>query len=310
MQNSSGNRPAQKQTHSLAAAVAYTGSHGQRSPALLQVGAEVVLDQWLSALQSCSWLLPVQQKLYIVCDAGQQAQFQAWAEKSPQAQQAGFLGGKQILSAPLGSSVAPNQVAALSAFAALGSPPDTLVVIDSASLCEPAFSLHRFIQHSLVRGKDCLAFSSGPTEQFGQQVQLQLEGSSANPRVIGLQALQSGSASHGCCTAPVFAFKGTSLPKLVQSGAQAVSDAVKMLVQSGEVYGVPMQCSFDLSNLDGYLYADAFFCFYQQHWTLLHWQTDMSASSAVQVSFGHTDGIVCSHYQHPVLHHHVIGSPA
>ncbi len=266
-----------------------------------------MLDQWLSALQSCSWLLPVQQKLYIVCDAGQQAQFQAWAEKSPQAQQAGFLGGKQILSAPLGSSVAPNQVAALSAFAALGSPPDTLVVIDSASLCEPAFSLHRFIQHSLVRGKDCLAFSSGPTEQFGQQVQLQLKGSSANPRVIGLQALQSGSASHGCCMAPVFAFKGTSLP---QSGAQAVSDAVKMLVQSGEVYGVPMQCSFDLSNLDGYLYADAFFCFYQQHWTLLHWQTDMSASSAVQVSFGHTDGIVCSHYQHPVLHHHVIGSPA
>jgi len=288
----------------------YTGSHGQRSPALLQVGAEVVLDQWLSALQSCSWLLPVQQKLYIVCDAGQQAHFQAWAEKSPQAHQAGFLGGKQILSAPLGSSVAPNQVAALSAFAALDSPPDTLVVIEGASLCEPGFSLHRFIQHSLVRGKDCVAFSSGPTEQFGQQVQLQLEGSSANPRVVGLQALQSGSASHGCCMAPVFAFKGTSLPKLVQSGAQAVSEAVQVLIQSGEVYGVPVQCSFDLSNLDGYLYADAFFCFYQQHWTLLHWQTDMSASSAVQVSFGHTDGIVCSHYQHPVLHHHVIGSPA
>jgi len=269
-----------------------------------------VLDQWLSALQSCSWLLPVQQKLYIVCDAGQQAHFQAWAERSPQAHQAGFLGGKQILSAPLGSSMAPNHAAALSAFAALGSLQDMLIVIDGARLCEPGFSLHRFIQHSLVRGKDCLAFSSGPTEHFSQQVQLQLEGSSANPRVIGLQALQSGSASHGCCMAPVFAFKGISLPKLVQSGAQAVSEAVQVLFQSGDVYGVPVQCSFDLSNLDGYLYADAFFCFYQQHWKLLHGQTDMSASSALQVSIGHTDDIMCSYYKHPALHRHAVFSRA
>ncbi|KAL0036162.1 hypothetical protein WJX79_006434 [Trebouxia sp. C0005] len=174
------------------------GSHGQRSPALLQVGAE--------------------------------------------AHQAGFLGGKQILSAPLGSSVAPNQVAALSAFAALGSPPETLVVIDGASLCEPGFSLHRFIQHSLVRGKDCFAFSSGPTEQLGQQVQVQLEGSSANPRVIGLQALQSDS-------------------------------------------------------------ANAFFCFYQQHWKLLHGQTDMSASSVLQINTGEAGASgVDTAPMHAVLH--------
>ncbi len=268
------------------------GAHGQRSPALLQVGTDVVLDHWFRALQNCSWLTPVQQKVYIVCDAGQQASFQAWAELSSQARQAGFLGSKQILAAPLGSTAAADQVAALSAFAATGSQPDMLIVIDGASLCEPGFSLHRFIQHSLVRNKDTVGFSTGPTEPGSQQVQLQLEGSVVNPRVIGLSQLQSGasnadSAGDSCCMAPVFAFKSTSLPKLLQSGAQTLSAALQVLLQSGYVYGLPVQCSFDLSNLDGYLYADAFFSFFQQHWNLLHGQSNKSEIMPAQVSTAH-----------------------
>lgn len=274
----------------------YVGASGQRSPVLLQVGAEVVLDHWLNAMQDCSWLFPLQQKLYIVCDVGQQASFQAWAQRSPQAHQARFLGGKQILAAPLGSSTAANQLAALSAFAAIGSNPDILVVIDGASLCEPGFSLHRFIQHAMVRDKDCVAISSAPTEQVSQQLQLTLEGSMANPRVLASEALQPGSIHSGCYLASVFAFKGTSIPKLVQSGAQSLSGAVQALLQCGDdVYGIPVQCSFDLSSVDGYWYADAFFCFYQQHWKLLHGQTDNPASPAAQVSL--------------VISHHLITLP-
>lgn len=253
------------------------------------MGASVVLDHWLSALQNCAWLKPLQQRLYIVGDAGQQANIQAWAEKSPLACQAGFLGGKQILAAPIGSTAAPDQVAALSVFAANSNLPDMLIVIDGASLCEPGFSLHRFIQHSLVRSKDSVGFSSGLTEQGNQHIQLQVEGSALNPKVTGLVQVPSGtgnadSISGRCCMAPIFAFKGTSIPKLLQSGSQSLSGALQGLLQSCGVYGVQVQCSFDLSNMDGYLYADAFFGFYQQHWKLLHGQTDMTESLPAQVS--------------------------
>ena len=248
------------------------------------------MDYWLSAVQDCSWLLPLQQKLYIVCDAGQQILLQSWAANSAQARQCGFLGGKQLLPAQLGSSAAADQVAVLSAIAATGSLPDLLILIDGASLCEPDFCMHRFIQHALVRNKDTVAFSTAPGyDQLNQQFQLELYGSSANPQVRGITQVQPGVCSSDglpCSpyAVPVFAIKGTSIPKLQQSGSLHLCAALQTLMASADVYSLPVQCSFDLSTLDGYLYAAAFFDFYQQHWKLLHLVEDKAQGLPSEVT--------------------------
>ena len=220
--------------------------------------------------------MPLQKKLYIVCDASQHISLRSWAANSAQAHDCGFLGGKQILPAQLGSSAATDHIAALSAIAATGSLPDMLIVIDGASLCEPDFRMHRFIQHALVRNKDTVAFSTAPgSGQLSQQFQLQLQGSSANPQVRGITQMQPGmSNSDGLSSspyaAPVFAIRGTSIPQLQQTGCFNLCAALQRLMSSADVYGLPVQCSFDLSTLDGYLYTASFFNFYQQHWKLLH----------------------------------------
>ena len=228
----------------------------------------------------------MQQKVYVVCDNGRQAAFQAWAERSAQAHQAAFLGGRQILTASLGSTTAVNQTAALTAFAAVQQPADMLIVIDGTNLCEPGFSLQRFIQHAVVRNKDSVAFCTLSSQQGGQQVQLQLDGSAINPRVTNVvqpDASSTAAAGAAAYMAPLFAFTSASVPKLVQSGEQSLSQAVELLLESEQVYALPVQCSFDVSSLDGYLYADAFFTFYQQRWKLLHGQA-ASAQAKPQVS--------------------------
>ena len=233
--------------------------------------------------------MPLQQRLYIVCDVGQQTSFQSWAATSVQACERGFLGGTQILSALLGSSAAVQQVAALSAIAATGSLPDMLVLIDGSSLCEPGFCMHRFIQHAIVRNKDTVAYSTAPqSEYLHRQFQLQLHGSSANPQVTGIIQTQtgmctSGSPSWSSYAAPVFAIRGSSIPELQQTGVSHLCAALQTLTASADVYSLPVQCSFDLSTLDGYLYAAAFFDFYQQHWKLLHKDEDKAHSIPSQV---------------------------
>ena len=254
----------------------HAGANSGTSPALLEVGGRPVLTHWLTALQDCSWLAPLQQKLFIVCDVSLQSSLRSWAAKHSQALQAGFTGGQQILAARIGSSAAPDQIAALSALAAHGSLPDTLIVIDGASLCEPDFSMHRFIQHALVRNKDTVACSTAPVSQhLHQHFQLDLQGAAANPQVRGMCEKQpamcnSNSSSCSSFAAPIFAVKGSSIPKLQQAGGLSLCAAIQTQINTEEVYALPVQCSFDLSTLDGYLYAAAFFDFYQQHWKLLH----------------------------------------
>lgn len=207
-----------------------------------------------------------------------------------QARHGGFLGGAQILPAQLGSSAAAQQVAALSAIAATGSLPDMLILIDGASLCEPDFRMHRFIQHALVRNKDTVAYSTAPeSEYLHQQFQLQLHGGSSNPQVAGIEQAQTGMCSSGrpswsSYAAPVFAIRGSSIPKLQQTGLSHLCAALQTLTASADVYSLPVQCSFDLSTLDGYLYAAAFFDFYQQHWKLLHKDEDKGHSIPSQVT--------------------------
>ena len=254
-----------------------------------------MLEHWIKGLQSCASLQPMQENVFIVCDAAQQAAFQTWAANSPQACQAGFSGGKQILTATLGSAAAPNQIAALSAFAATGSQSDMLIVVDGASLCEPGFSMHRFVQHSLARNTDSVGFSSAAYAQGSQQVHLHLEGSGVNPRVTGIAPMRAAQAtaddiSNSFCMAPVVAITGTSLPKLQQSGAQTLSGALQLLLPSLNVYGLPVQCSFDLSTFDGYLYADAFFGFSQQR-RLSSELSGQHKAFLAQVSPAHVSGL-------------------
>ena len=253
------------------------------------VGGRPALDHWLLALRNCTWLKPLQQKLYIVCDSGQYSTFQTWAEKSLQAQQSGFLGGKQILAAQLGSSVQSDQLAPMSAIAPSVIPTDMLIFNYAASLCEPEFDMHRFIQHALVRNKDTVAFSSAPgSEQLNQQFLLQLQGGLANPQVTRMTHRPAGMSSSdpvvcGYHAATVFAIRGTSISTLQQSNTSSLCAAFQTLMASEGVYGLPVQCSFDLSTLDGYLYAAAFFDFYQQHWKLLHSGEDKAEGVPSQV---------------------------
>ncbi|KAL3140032.1 hypothetical protein ABBQ38_004313 [Trebouxia sp. C0009 RCD-2024] len=167
-----------------------------------------------------------------------------------------------------------------------------LILIDGASLCEPDFRMHRFIQHALVRNKDTVAYSTAPeSEYLHQQFQLQLHGGSSNPQVAGIEQAQTGMCSSGrpswsSYAAPVFAIRGSSIPKLQQTGLSHLCAALQTLTASADVYSLPVQCSFDLSTLDGYLYAAAFFDFYQQHWKLLHKDEDKGHSIPSQAGSG------------------------
>lgn len=221
---------------------------------------------------------------YIVCNPAEQADFQAYLT---QHQQQHTLCSHSLIVAQLGSSAAPNHIAGLTALAAAQPLPDLLIVLDGACLCEPGFSLQRFVQHSLTRSADVISFSpTVPALNVDSHVSwVQLQDSSINPRVNVIS--QQCSPDVSCVVGPVHALtKATCTAIIQQGGAMRLQDAVQHILQMTALYGSPVQCSFDLSSLEGYLYADAFFTFSQQQWALLHGPmvpaSAISATTALQ----------------------------
>ena len=146
--------------------------------------------------------------------------------------------------------------------------------MDGACLCEPGFSLQRFVQHSLTRNADMITFSPtvSASNADSHMSWAQLQDSSINPRVTAIT--QQCSPDVSCIVGPVYGLtKATCTAVIQQAGMMRLQDAMQQGLQMTALYGSPIQCSFDLSSHEGYLYADAFFTFCQQQWALLHGPT-------------------------------------
>lgn len=217
-------------------------------------------------------------RLYIVCNSAEQANFRICLAKYQQ-QQTCVTRQIHIVSAQLGNSTAPDHTTGLIALAAAHPLPDLLIVLDGACLCEPGFSLQRFVQHTLTRNADMISFSPtilpGPSGSSAAWVELQ--GSSVNPRAVSITQQCSPTACYA--VGPVYGLYQPTLSALLQGGASRLQDFLQLMLQSTAVYALPVHCSFDLSSLEGYLYADAFCTFCEQQWALLH-SPMLSASAA------------------------------
>ena len=238
-----------------------------------------MLQHWLSAVQHCTQLSAAQ--LYIVCNPAELADFQACLQRH---QQQNTLVACTLVPAQLGSSAAPNHLAGLTTLAAAQPLPDLLIVLDGACLCEPGFSLQRFVQHTLTRNADMVSFSPAalPEVVGSTSAWVQLQDSSINPRVIDIS--QECRLSLCCPLGPVYGLYQSTLKALLQqASATRLQDALQLKLQHTPLYASPVQCSFDLSSLEGYLYADAYFTFCQQQWALLHGPM-LSAVSAASIS--------------------------
>lgn len=230
------------------------------------MGGSTVLQHWLTAVQNCA--LTNFDKLYVVCNPTEQAEIQMCLAKH---QQASFSSQICLVTAQLGSSAAPNHTAGLNALAAAHPLPELLIVLDGAGLCEPGFSLQRFVQHTLTRNADMISFSPAlpPSAISSSAAWVQLQDSSINPRAVDITQQCSPAACYAI--GPVYGLYQQTLTAVSQQGGAArLQDAMQQLLQSTAVYASPVQCNLDVSNLEGYLYADAFFTFCEQQWALLH----------------------------------------
>lgn len=240
-----------------------------------------MLQHWLSAVQHCTQLSAAQ--LYIICNPAELADFQACLQRLQQ----NALVACTLVPAQLGSSAAPNHLAGLTTLAAAQPLPDLLIVLDGACLCEPGFSLQRFVQHTLTRNANMVSFSPAalPEVVGSTPAGVQLQDSSINPRVVDIN--QECGLSLCCPLGPVYGLYQPTLKALLQQAdATRLQDALQLALQRTPLYASPVQCSFDLSSLEGYLYADAFFTFCQQQWALLHGPmlSAVSASPAATIS--------------------------
>lgn len=231
------------------------------------MGGSTILEHWLTAVQNCA--LINFDKLYVVCSPTEQAEIQVCLAKHQQQQQALFSSQICLVTAQLGSSAAPNHTAGLRALAAAHPLPELLIVLDGAGLCEPGFSLQRFVQHTLTRNADMISFSPAlpPSAISSSAAWVQLQDSSINPRAVDI-VQQYNPAAY--TIGPVYGLYQQTLTAVSQQGATRLQDAMQMLLHSSAVYASPVQCSLDVSNLEGYLYADAFYTFCEQQWALLH----------------------------------------
>lgn len=147
-------------------------------------------------------------------------------------------------------------------------------------LYRPNFNLQRVVEHSLIRGKDTVAFYRPPPGQsMVHHVRLDLDDISlaaANPRVLATDPSASGTADgiQAAVLAPLVFIRDASLPELLEtstsasiqgpSPASSQTRQLGLLVQQRllgagrQVYALEEDFCIDVSTTGGLAFADSY----------------------------------------------------
>lgn len=270
--------------HHLASELSSTGQYRTLAEgpdgvpkALLGFNGMPVLNHWLMAIQQCPRLLPLHEKVFILCNDSNAQEIDAWA-RDP-ALSAGGFPAQNILS--LGAPDSRGLVADVAAFvAAVGPLPGALAVAEADALLAPEANLAKAVEHAMIRAKDSVLYSILPkgADLEGECLLLLEEPGTASSRIAGADTSPApGSTSNGTAAAlaPMVVLRPETLaglPDAVASSppelsglppAQQLGGLISALVNAGTpVYASPIDCCFRLGRLSGLSAASHFFSYY------------------------------------------------
>ncbi|KXZ49803.1 hypothetical protein GPECTOR_19g254 [Gonium pectorale] len=247
---------------------------------LLGVNGQPVLNHWLAAVKQCGRLLPLEEKVFILCNEYNADDVRAWAADARLS--AGGFPLDNILTN--GAEDSLGLAADVSAFLAAAPPAvagGSLLVAEADCLCGPGFSVARLVEHAVVRGKDTLMYMAAPQGMAleGQAVVVLEEpataATTASQRVAGLDAEPSGVADGSALTAvlaPVAVLRPEALGR-ARAAAEAAPAALQGMggllaaLQPGNVahspfYAMPVDAFFRLSDLYNVTLTSNFYAYY------------------------------------------------
>ncbi|EFJ42062.1 hypothetical protein VOLCADRAFT_97973 [Volvox carteri f. nagariensis] len=248
---------------------------------LLGVNGQPVLNHWLAAIQQCSRLSPLEEKVFILCNENNIADVRTWAA-DPRLSAGGFPLGNVLSNGAEDSLGLAADVATFLSVAPASVAGGSLLIAEADALCGPGFSVARAVEHAVMRAKDTLLYMAAPEGMAleGEAV-VQVEdpataAETSSQRVTGMDPTPGGipdSAALTAVLAPVAVLRPQALERVVAAAAAAGTSASSTLgdmissLQPGNIahppmYAMPLDCFFRLSDAYHVTMTSNFYAFY------------------------------------------------
>mmetsp|Transcript_23750 Transcript_23750/g.32698 ORF Transcript_23750/g.32698 Transcript_23750/m.32698 type:complete len:458 (-) Transcript_23750:157-1530(-) len=244
---------------------------------LMEVGDIPLINYWKNSAEASPRLLPVEQKMYILCNDDNYEQYVAWA-KNPKLSCGGFP-VSHVISNGASAKEHSGIISDIDIFIQkTGDHATDLVVVEGDYLFHPSFNLQRIVEHAIVRGKDTVTYlnlKDAEHRPHHKMIEFATEGS--NPKVECIKAHPAVSETSSlAAVAPLYVFRKSTLPKLQAflrdtPGLSLSIQAAQFfayLPTAAPLYALNVGHVFDVKSTDNYNYVDNLFAFYvrqQQH---------------------------------------------
>lgn len=238
---------------------------------LLEVGGTPAVHYWLTALEHCARLMPLEESVYLLCNDTNRADFVEWARGPKGGKGVVGLSEERIISTGPGGKPGLQCVAELVREEGLDC---HLFIIDCEHILGPQASVVRLLEHAMIRAKNtivtCPARAGQDVGDYGL-LDLEHAGGAAgtNPRVRACEPLVEGEAEGGENLAlPLVVLRKSSLPLLLEfpAGLEQPRNSLQQLVaamaRSGACYAICTETVFSLATFESYEQADKFFGYY------------------------------------------------
>ena len=248
-------------------------------PCLTQIGEGAALNAWLAQLAQCPRMLPLEQKVVIVCNDRNLGMLRAWASEGARTVmgQAGFPLSNIVsnsASHPTQYRGVAGDVAAFMAWNDVHDDdvPDSLLLIDTEHMPHPGYPFTRIVEGASTRAQNALGiYSPACVEPYGMpevvaSVDLK-EGEDKlfNPVVTGMQPGRQGDM---LAAAPLVFLRASSVPLArafcEEHPTAVLPDIAAHLASSGmPLYGMRLESAFGLATLGEVYRTEAFVSFWQ-----------------------------------------------
>ena len=236
---------------------------------LLEVGGTPAVHYWLTALEQCARLMPLEESVYLLCNDTNRGDFVEWARGPKGGKGVVGLSEERIISTGPGGKPGLQCVAELVRNEGLDC---HLFVIDCEHVLGPQANVVRLLEHAMIRAKNtivtCPARAGQDVANYGL-LELDTAAAGSNPRVLGCEPLCEGFAQGGESLAlPLVVLRKSALPLLLEFPAglehshNSLQQLVAAMARSGTCYAIRTETVFSLVTFESYEQADKFFGYY------------------------------------------------
>ena len=236
---------------------------------LLEVGGTPAVHYWLTALEQCARLMPLEESVYLLCNDTNRGDFVEWARGPKGGKGVVGLSEERIISKGPAGKPGLQCVAELVRSEGLDC---HLFVIDCEHVLGPQANVVRLLEHAMIRAKNtivtCPARAGQNVADYGL-LELDAATAGSNPRVLGCEPLCEGFAQGGESLAlPLVVLRKSSLPLVrefptgLEHSHNSLQQLVAAMARSGTCYAIRTETVFSLTTFESYEQADKFFGYY------------------------------------------------